>query len=133
MGIPFFNTCVLLRRGARVTWRHHSLLSNYNATPGLVMTICLRVCFIGAQGYEYHTARFSMRDGIYGGLFYLATGFHGIHVVCGTLFLVFNLVRLELGHFSPMHHLSYEFAIIYWHFVDVVWLFLYVFVYWYAY
>lgn len=120
MGLPLFNTAVLLTRGARVTWRHHCVLARKNAVWSLQFTIALAMVFIATQYVEYKGARFSIRDGAYGRVFYLSTGFHGLHVVFGTLFLMYNLIRLILGHFSPRHHLRLEFAIIYWHFVDVV-------------
>lgn len=128
--IPLFNTVVLLSRGATLTWAHHCVLSRKNAVPGLVSTILLAARFEVAQYVEFKEATFSIRDGVYGSIFFFGTGLHGLHVIFGHLFLIYNLIRLILIHFRRLHHLRLEFAIIYWHFVDVVWVFLYVCIYW---
>jgi cytochrome c oxidase subunit 3 len=129
-GVPLFNTVILLRRGATVTWAHHSLISNEDATFRIIITVFLAALFICVQGFEYFEASFSISDGVFGRLFFLSTGFHGLHVILGLIFLSYNRARLFWGHFSRTHHLGLEFSIIYWHFVDVVWLFLFVFIYW---
>lgn len=130
--IPLLNTLILLSSGAAVTWRHHSILnSNYNqALQSLFLTCVLGLYFTALQAYEYWEAPFTIADSVYGSIFFVATGFHGLHVIIGTTFLIVCLIRLYLHHFSSKHHFGFEAAAWYWHFVDVVWLFLYVFVYW---
>lgn len=130
--VPFLNTIILLSSGATVTWAHHSIVAGDRraAILGLIYTIILAVAFTGFQWFEYDHASFTMSDGIYGSCFYMATGFHGFHVFVGTCFLIVCLVRLIRHHFTREHHYGFEAAAWYWHFVDVVWLFLFVAVYW---
>lgn len=130
--IPLLNTLILLTSGLTVTWAHHSLIeNNYKQTyQGLFLTIILGIYFSILQGYEYYEAPFTIRDRIYGSSFFIATGFHGIHVIIGTTFLTICLIRHLNRHYSIIHHFGFEAAAWYWHFVDVVWLFLYISIYW---
>jgi cytochrome c oxidase subunit 3 len=129
--IPLINTLVLLLSGTTVTWAHYALMHNdrKNLIRGLAITVVLGVIFTCLQAYEYHHAAFGFKDGIYSSNFYMATGFHGAHVLIGTIFLAICLVRSIKGQLTPDGHLGFEFAAWYWHFVDVVWLFLFTFVY----
>lgn len=130
--IPFLNTLILLLSGTSVTWAHHALLQNNrkDMVTALGYTILLGLLFSGFQVYEYHHAEFAFTDGIYASNFYMATGFHGAHVMVGTIFLIVCYFRAKKGHFDKgKGHLGFEFAAWYWHFVDVVWLFLFVFLY----
>nr|APX40504.1 cytochrome c oxidase subunit 3 [Labidostomis taxicornis] len=130
--IPLLNTMILLTSGLTVTWAHHSLMeNNYSkALQGLVLTVILGIYFTALQGFEYIEAPFTIADSVYGSTFFMATGFHGLHVIIGTTFLGVCLIRLYLNHFSSIHHFGFEAAAWYWHFVDVVWLFLYISIYW---
>nr|ALO76962.1 cytochrome c oxidase subunit 3 [Scraptia sp. SCR03] len=130
--IPLLNTLILLTSGLTVTWAHHSLMENNykQMTQSLTLTIILGVYFSILQGYEYMESSFSIADAIYGSSFFMATGFHGLHVIIGTTFLGVCLLRHLLNHFSQTHHFGFEAAAWYWHFVDVVWLFLYISIYW---
>uniref|UniRef100_A0AAU7LK49 Cytochrome c oxidase subunit 3 n=1 Tax=Thalassa montezumae TaxID=3129753 RepID=A0AAU7LK49_9CUCU len=130
--IPLLNTLILLSSGLTVTWAHHSLMeNNFNqAFQSLALTIILGIYFTLLQGIEYLEAPFSMADSVYGSCFFIATGFHGLHVLIGTIFLFTCWLRLNSNHFSFFHHLGFETAAWYWHFVDVVWLFLYISIYW---
>jgi len=130
--VPFLNTVILLSSGASVTWAHHAIVAGYRtqAIYGLCITIALASVFTGLQALEYMEAPFTISDSIYGSTFYLATGFHGFHVFIGTVFLTVCLVRLMNFHFTKTHHFGFEAAAWYWHFVDVVWLFLFVSIYW---
>nr|YP_009258833.1 cytochrome c oxidase subunit III [Aradus compar]AFI54699.1 cytochrome c oxidase subunit III [Aradus compar] len=132
MGVPLLNTMILLCSGITVTWAHHSLMeSNAKWTlTALLLTVSLGLVFTGLQGYEYMEAPFCISDSVYGSTFYMATGFHGLHVIIGTTFLSVCLMRHMLRHFSSFRHFGFEAAAWYWHFVDVVWLFLYISVYW---
>ena len=130
--LPFLNTLILLMSGITVTWAHHALREN-NRThflQGLALTIFLGVCFTGVQAFEYSHAAFGFQDGIYPSTFYMATGFHGFHVLVGTIFLLVCFFRGRAGHFTDQQHFGFEAAAWYWHFVDVVWLFLFVSIYW---
>ena len=131
MELPFLNTLILLLSGCTVTWAHYALLhnDNKNTIVALSWTVLLGVLFTACQAYEYSHAAFGFKDGIYASTFFMATGFHGFHVLVGTIFLAVCLVRAKKGQLSPKHHLGFEFAAWYWHFVDVVWLFLFVCVY----
>jgi cytochrome c oxidase subunit 3 len=125
--LPFLNTVILLLSGTTVTWAHHSLLhgDRKGLINGLWLTIALGALFTCVQAYEYAHAAFGFSGNIYGATFFMATGFHGAHVIIGTIFLAVCLFRAYLGHFTPKQHLGFEFAAWYWHFVDVVWLFLF--------
>lgn len=130
--IPFLNTLILLLSGTTVTWAHYAIENNdqKNSITALKFTVLLGVTFTLLQAYEYHHAAFGLKDGVYAANFYMATGFHGMHVIIGTIFLAICLFRAQQGHFNKGNgHLGFEFAAWYWHFVDVVWLFLFVFVY----
>jgi cytochrome c oxidase subunit III len=130
-GLPLVNTLVLLLSGTTVTWAHHALLHNdrRGLKWGLVLTIALGILFTSCQAYEYVHAGFHYAGHIYGATFFMATGFHGAHVIIGTLFLTVCLFRAMAGHFSPKQHFGFEAAAWYWHFVDVVWLFLFTVIY----
>nr|ALO77376.1 cytochrome c oxidase subunit 3 [Clanoptilus assimilis] len=130
--IPLLNTLILLTSGLTVTWAHHSLMENNNTqtTQGLSLTIILGIYFTILQAYEYIEASFTISDSIYGSSFFMATGFHGIHVIIGTTFLLTCLIRHLMNHYSMIHHFGFEAAAWYWHFVDIVWLFLYISIYW---
>ena len=124
-GLPLVNTLVLLLSGTTVTWAHHALLHNNRSGLiwGLTLTVILGVLFTILQAYEYTHAAFSFSNHIYGSTFFMATGFHGFHVIVGTIFLAVCLFRAMAGHFTPTQHFGFEAAAWYWHFVDVVWLF----------
>lgn len=130
--IPLLNTLILLTSGLTVTWAHHRLIENNHkqATQGLLLTVILGCYFSALQGYEYIEAPFTIADAAYGSSFFIATGFHGLHVLIGTTFLLICLIRHVYNHYSIRHHFGFEAAAWYWHFVDVVWLFLYISVYW---
>ncbi len=133
--LPFINTALLLTSGATLTWAHWGLLKNKRGhlTVGLLLTIALGIAFIACQAIEYVEAyedlHLTMASGIYGSTFFMLTGFHGAHVTIGTIMLIVIFLRSRKGHFSPKHHFGFEAAAWYWHFVDFVWLGLFVFVY----
>jgi cytochrome c oxidase subunit 3 len=130
--IPLTNTCLLLTSGITVTWAHHSILAREKkeAVEALVITIFIASLFTELQITEYFVASFSINDSIFGSCFYLATGFHGFHVFVGTISLLIALIRIILNHFTNSHHFGFESAAWYWHFVDVIWLFLFLSIYW---
>jgi cytochrome c oxidase subunit 3 len=129
--LPLLNTLILLLSGVTVTWAHHALREGdrNGLIQGLSLTILLGLTFTGVQAYEYSHAAFGFKDGIYPSTFFMATGFHGAHVIIGTIFLIVCWFRATAGHFKPDHHFGFEAAAWYWHFVDVVWLFLFICIY----
>ena len=129
--IPLLNTFLLLSSGAFITYGHHALIAGNRkgAIDGVILTIILAVIFTALQYYEYSEAGFTIADGVYGSAFFASTGLHGIHVIIGTLFIAVALVRLINYQLTNKHHNGFESSILYWHFVDVVWLFLFVAVY----
>ncbi len=130
--LPLINTLILLCSGAAATWAHHALVHENNRKDlvnGLILAILLGMLFTVFQAYEYSHAAFGFAGNIYGASFFMATGFHGLHVVIGTIFLAVCLFRALKGHFTPEKHVGFEAAAWYWHFVDVVWLFLFASIY----
>jgi cytochrome c oxidase subunit 3 len=129
--LPLLNTLILLTSGTTVTWAHHALLEGdkKGLRNGLLLTVILGLLFTACQAYEYAHAPFDFSGHIYGSTFFMATGFHGFHVIVGTIFLAVCLWRASLDQFTQRHHLGFEFAAWYWHFVDVVWLFLFACIY----
>jgi cytochrome c oxidase subunit 3 len=136
MGIPFINTLILLSSGVTITWAHWGLKKDNRAQliTGLFLTVALGLTFLSLQVYEYVHAYtdlgLTMQAGVYGATFFMLTGFHGLHVTIGTIMLIVILGRSIKGHFSAEHHFGFEGVAWYWHFVDVVWLGLFIFVYW---
>jgi len=132
LGVPLLNTIILITSGLSITWSHHSLIDGMHreAADTLLITIMLGVYFTILQALEYKEAAFSISDSVYGSTFYLTTGFHGVHVIVGTLFLIATLARLKIGRFSRVRHFGFEASAWYWHFVDVIWLFVYMSIYW---
>src|SRR5690606_33177861 len=130
--LPFLNTLILLLSGCTVTWAHHALRQGdrQGLLQGLGLTVLLGALFTSLQAYVCSHEAFSFREGIYSTTFYMLTGFHGFHVLVGTSFLAICWLRAYAGHFKPDHHFGFEAAAWYWHFVDVVWLFLFVAIYW---
>jgi cytochrome c oxidase subunit 3 len=129
--LPLYNTIILLLSGTTVTWAHHALLHDdrKGLIWGLVLTVALGVLFSVVQAYEYIYAPFGFKDSIYGATFFMATGFHGFHVLIDTIFLLVCLFRAMAGDFTAKQHFGFEAAAWYWHFVDVVWLFLFACIY----
>ncbi len=130
--LPFLMTMILLLSGCTVTWAHHAILEGKNkeAIVGLGLSWALGFIFLCFQMYEYHHATFPFKGNVYSSTFYMATGFHGFHVFVGTVFLFVCWLRARKGHFTPQRHFGFEAAAWYWHFVDVVWLFLFIAIYW---
>nr|WQB38561.1 cytochrome c oxidase subunit III [Acanalonia sp.] len=130
--VPLLNTIILLSSGASITWAHQSILMNKykQSNKSIMLTIMLGVYFTMLQKWEYSQSQFTISDSIYGSTFFMSTGFHGLHVIVGTTFILVTMMRCKKMHFSSNHHLGFEAAAWYWHFVDVVWLFLYISVYW---
>jgi len=124
--VPLVNTFILLLSGATITWAHHSIINGnyFDSLYAFVYTIFLAILFLAFQVYEYCEAMFTIADSIYGSTFFMATGFHGFHVFIGTCFIIVCFIRQLKAHFSKNHHFGFEAAAWYWHFVDVVWLFL---------
>jgi cytochrome c oxidase subunit 3 len=129
--LPLLNTVILLSSGVTVTYAHHSLIqgNKKGALYGLITTVILAIIFTAFQGIEYTVSSFTISDGAFGSCFYFGTGFHGLHVMIGTAFLSVSLWRVLAYHLTENHHLGFESAILYWHFVDVVWLFLFISIY----
>nr|YP_010884436.1 cytochrome c oxidase subunit III [Adelges cooleyi]WIW75848.1 cytochrome c oxidase subunit III [Adelges cooleyi] len=132
MMIPLLNTIILLTSSFTITLTHFYLLNNKfkNSKKYIMLTIILSIYFLLLQMFEYNQAMFTFSDSIFGSSFYIATGFHGLHVIIGTIFLIINLMRMIKMQLSFIHHISFELAAWYWHFVDVIWLFLYITIYW---
>lgn len=136
MGLPLVNTIILLTSGATITWAHWGLIKNNRKqlVVGMALTVALGIAFLACQALEYHEAYTEMGltlgSGAYGATFFMLTGFHGFHVTLGTIMLIVILLRCMKGHFTPEHHFGFEGVAWYWHFVDVVWLGLFIFVYW---
>jgi heme/copper-type cytochrome/quinol oxidase subunit 3 len=130
--LPLINTLILLLSGTTVTWAHDAIIRGDRRETlwGLGLTVILGALFTALQAYEYSHAAFGFTDGIYSSTFYMATGFHGFHVIVGTIFLAVCWFRAKAGHFTPEAHFGFEAAAWYWHFVDVVWLFLFICIYW---
>lgn len=130
--VPLLNTVILLASGVRITWAHQALLNEnfIKVKISLILTWVLGIYFLSLQWIEYTIAIFRISDSVFGRTFFIATGFHGFHVVVGTLFLFIIWARVLFSHFRRSHHLGFEFAAWYWHFVDVVWLFLFSVIYW---
>nr|YP_086860.1 cytochrome c oxidase subunit III [Diplometopon zarudnyi]AAT08509.1 cytochrome c oxidase subunit III [Diplometopon zarudnyi] len=130
--VPLLNTAVLLASGVTVTWAHHAIMAGarQEAIQGLTITVLLGLYFTALQAMEYYEAPFTLSDSVYGSTFFVATGFHGLHVIIGSTFLLVCLLRQLYYHFTTNHHFGFEAAAWYWHFVDVVWLFLYISIYW---
>lgn len=131
LSLPLWNTIILLSSGITVTYAHKSILvgNRYISLDGLFWTITYGVLFTIVQGYEYCFSNYSINDGIFGSLFFLLTGFHGIHVIIGTIFLLVCFYRQLEYHFTRQHHLGLELSILYWHMVDIIWLFLFICIY----
>lgn len=129
--IPLLNTCLLLSSGALITYGHHALVAKdrKNAIYGTILTVIFALIFTALQYYEYSDAAFTISDGIYGTVFYASTGLHGLHVIIGTAFILVALIRVMLYHSTNTHHQGYGTSIIYWHFVDLIWLFLFMAIY----
>jgi len=129
---PTFNTVILLQSGACITLTHFSIINNnyYHSICAIIHTLGFALAFSINQLFEYIVSPFSIYDGIYGSVFFMATGLHGLHVIVGTLFIFICAIRLKFGQFNNKHHIGFEAAAWYWHFVDVVWLFLYISIYW---
>jgi len=129
--IPLLNTILLLSSGAFVTYGHHALIQGdrKGAILGTLLTIIFAVVFTALQYYEYTESSFTISDSVYGTVFYASTGLHGLHVIVGTIFILVGFIRIVNYHLTDTHHQGHEAAILYWHFVDVVWLFLFIAVY----
>ncbi len=129
--LPLLNTVILLSSGVTVTFAHHSLIqgNRSGALYGMLFTVLLAILFTLLQGLEYTVSSFTLSDGTYGSCFYFGTGFHGFHVIIGTVFIAVGLWRILAYHSTDNHHLGIESGILYWHFVDVVWLFLFISIY----
>nr|ALO64504.1 cytochrome c oxidase subunit III [Lasioglossum laevigatum] len=132
--IPLLNSIILISSGFTITWSHNLLIMNKkkSMTP-LFITILLGIYFSSIQMIEYIEAPFTFNDGIFGSIFFMTTGFHGLHVILGIVFLSTSLIRMYLNHFSKIHHFHFEAATWYWHFVDIIWLILYILIYWWMY
>nr|ACM77764.1 cytochrome c oxidase subunit III [Wallacidia oculata] len=131
IGVPLLNTVILLTSGFFITWSHHALMSKnlWASSSSLALTILCGNMFMTIQAIEYLSAPFSMSDSSYGSAFFLITGFHGMHVMIGGVFLSVTLKRMAKSHFSSKHHFNFEAAAWYWHFVDVVWIMVFILLY----